>query len=45
MRYQSIDALRTIAILIMVAVHFSENLSGRSPSRAWARRCSWSSLA
>lgn len=28
MRYQSVDALRTLAILIMVAVHFSENLSG-----------------
>lgn len=28
MRYQSVDVLRTLAILIMVAVHFSENLSG-----------------
>ena len=30
MRYQSIDVLRTLAILIMVAVHFSENLSGQT---------------
>ena len=28
MRLQSIDALRALAIVIMVAVHFSENLSG-----------------
>jgi len=31
MRYASIDILRTIAILVMVLVHFSENLSGYTP--------------
>ena len=30
MRYPSIDILRTIAIFVMVLVHFSENLSGYS---------------
>lgn len=28
MRYSSIDCLRTIAIIVMVLVHFAENLSG-----------------
>src|SRR6476620_5610607 len=31
MRYSSIDILRTIAIQVMVFVHFSENLSGYTP--------------
>lgn len=31
MRYSSIDILRTIAIQVMVFVHFSENLSGFTP--------------
>jgi uncharacterized membrane protein len=31
MRYPSIDILRTIAIFVMVLVHFSENLSGFTP--------------
>lgn len=30
MRYLSIDILRTVAIVVMVQVHFVENLSGRS---------------
>jgi hypothetical protein len=30
MRYASIDALRTLAILLMIIVHFLENLSGAS---------------
>ena len=29
MRYASIDILRTVAIVVMVVVHFSENLSGQ----------------
>lgn len=31
MRYSSIDILRTLAIFIMVLVHFGENLSGYTP--------------
>ena len=31
MRYPSIDILRTLAIQVMVLVHFSENLSGYTP--------------
>jgi len=31
MRYYSIDILRTMAIAVMVIVHFSENLSGFTP--------------
>lgn len=31
MRYSSIDVLRTVAIFIMVLVHFGENLSGYTP--------------
>jgi uncharacterized membrane protein len=31
MRLQSVDALRTLAIVIMVAVHFLENLAGVTP--------------
>ncbi len=31
MRYPSIDILRTLAIQVMVFVHFSENLSGYTP--------------
>ncbi len=31
MRYSSIDIMRTIAIFVMVMVHFSENLSGYVP--------------
>lgn len=31
MRYASIDILRTIAIVVMVLVHFSENLAGFTP--------------
>ncbi len=31
MRYTSIDILRTIGIIVMVLVHFSENLAGATP--------------
>jgi uncharacterized membrane protein len=33
-RYSSIDILRTLAIFVMVIVHFCENLSGYTPSIA-----------
>lgn len=33
-RYSSIDVLRTIAIIVMVVVHFSENLAGYTPGVA-----------
>lgn len=36
MRYVSIDALRTLAIVLMVAVHFAENLAEAHPSTAAA---------
>lgn len=38
MRYVSIDALRMLAIVLMVAVHFAENLAAEHPSAAaaWA---------
>lgn len=34
MRYTSIDCLRTLAIFVMVCVHFCENLSGATPKIA-----------
>lgn len=34
MRYSSIDCLRTLAIFVMVCVHFCENLAGATPKIA-----------
>src|SRR3954467_5669810 len=34
-RYPSIDVLRGAAILLMIQVHFVDNLSSRDPSSAW----------
>ena len=34
MRYSSIDILRTLSIVIMVLVHFCENLAGITPKVA-----------
>ena len=38
-RYLSIDVLRDLAIMLMIQVHFVENLSPRESSFGWLLLC------